>query len=75
MGAFLRPESAAAAPSGRRGSDPRRTTALEQQHLAMVAEMKNGERRNARPSGKRSREASATVHEDDTIVRAENEKL
>ena len=75
MGAFLRPESAAAASSGRRGSDPRRTTALEQQHLAMVAEMKNGERRNTRSSGKRSREASATVYEDDTIVREENEKL
>jgi len=65
MGAFLRPESAtaAAASSGRRGSDPRRTTALEQQHLAMVAEMRNGERRNTKSSGTRSREASATLNE------------
>jgi hypothetical protein len=44
VGAFLKPESASGA-GGRRGSDPRRASPLEQQHLAMVAEIRNNERR------------------------------
>lgn len=75
MGAFLRPESASAATSGRRGSDPRRATAFEQQHLAMVAEMRNTEQRNVRPGGKRSREASLTQHDEESVIKEENEKL
>lgn len=81
MGAFLRPESAAAAAAaGRRGSDPRRTTAFEQQHLAMVAEKRKGDQRNARPGGKRSREASLTMPDDEgtvtaSVIKEEKEKL
>ena len=70
MGAFLRPDSVPGHSSstgalGRRGSDPRRTTPLEQQHLSMVSEMRH-ERRGTK-SGGRSREPSATINEGNEV--------
>lgn len=73
INAFLTAEST----PGRRGSDPRRGSQLEQQHLAIAQENRLLERRGTR-SG-RSREASINTSLDnhDTYIdlREENEKL